>query len=1023
MATGAKPRTALTLGRRYPQIVQVIKALIAAAVLGVFLYHLSINLKRYLERRSVFIASEETFPPALFPPYRLCAWPSWHPQRLLSLGLNTSAKTYEEMSENYYNLIGIDRQTTGRQLVESAAWRPEDFLYEVKLGNVHEVYDSARPSASSLWRRSFTPLGPCLTLTPPSSSSLHSLSVSITFRERIADLDPRQRMEKKHTNSEDCTAERQHCNASCAWKRFLADFDIILYHDLLSSSESLWVTGIWNELRLLSFRRAMNVVVQPFKVIPLQEDNSVNSKTCYYECLMEQGMKKVDCTVVMDESLDKALGRLCVMAEQQWFLSSYFISSNERQTGHCPDNCKSRKTALRWKLLHDKISYTHNNVSTIRLVKPSTLSLKETEIYPISQFLADTGGALGLFLGVCALDGWNFLTQVFVIRDITTTRPIASLLTQLTGWLIASGTTCVHLLIMMKSFLQQPVTLSARLTSAGNETNNTALPIASEWLVVERMASRVLGCRPSSMARLDECVKCLLEREEDATLPFISVLDLPLCAPQHLTVPRFRFTVHKDYVERIASMETSCPACVNLTDSRPSNIVQYVVNEDSHISFIRVVCALGGVVGLYLGLSLLNCADLLKNNSRKQHLKAGGRCLMVVWLVFTGGVVAATVAICLLLIHTFLEEHPVYSSTFIHPLDEELLCITTCVWPPVNIQRLLETAGLGAAFANVTLKKDPEERHAAISLLLHELPHSLNMTDPAVLWHAGTWTPDEIHGKLLTGEEDSSKDDGTINTVLNQCRRYNLQKSQPKMAEAATHILSVHTGNNALVGHNYFLAYLHYRDEVPLIEPELFLQKFTGTVKMVKVTRWKSLKYDGTMHRGACVSRCLNNFLMDRLGCRVPSAGGFLDLPPCNMTQFTHFLIALWQIGTQPQNIYQHLVGQNKTKWCLTACSHRSQTFFKVRAGDMEKVMSSGIAVAIDSRKFRFSVDFDLSSSIHEQMSAYDGYSTTQLLSDLGGVVGMTLGVSFLSLTLTLITKINRSQRTSTKVSTLLSSE
>ncbi|KAK8377805.1 hypothetical protein O3P69_014032 [Scylla paramamosain] len=400
-------------------------------------------------------------------------------------------------------------------------------------------------SASSLWRHSFTPLGPCLTLKPPSSASQYSLSVSIKFREKLADMDPCQRIEGEHSgrysDSEDCTTERRHCNTTCAWQRFLEDFEV-----LICDNDTI--------KRLLA--------------------NA--SHTAYW---------MVDC-----------------------------------------------------------------------------------------------------------------------LRD------------------------------------------------------NVCPPAHNESLVVERMASRVLGCRPSSTARLDECVKCLLQHGEDAILPFISVNDLPLCAPKHLTVPRLRFTVHKDYVKRIASMEMSCPTCVHLNDSRPSNLVKYVINEDSAALFINGVCALGGVVGLYLGLSLLNFADLLKKSSVKQHLKAGGRCLVVVWLVFTGGVVVAMVAICLLLLHTFLGEHPVYTSTFMHALEEELPSITTCVWPPVNIQRLLDTAGLGAAFADVALKKDPEERHAAISLLLHKLPQSSNITDPAVLWHAGAWTPNEIYGLLLLErDEESSK--------------------------------------------------------------------------------------------------------------------------------------------------------------------------------------------------------------------------------------------------------------------------
>ena len=560
MSAGAEQRTAWGLGRVSPRWPQIVKVLIIAVVLGMFSYHMSLNLEKHLERKNVFITSQETFPPAPFPSYRLCVWPNWNPRRLFSLGFNVSDLTHSQIEENFLSLTGIDGQTTGRRLLEMAAWRPDDLLYEVKVGNIHEVYDSETPSTSLLWSYSFNPIGPCLTLTPPPLASQYSPNISIKFRERASGMNPCQWVEegrnRQYSDSKDCLAAQQHCNTSCAWQSYLVNFQLILFHYLQSSSDSFWVTGIGNDLRLMDVQMGMNVVVEPFTVIPLQEDVRIDAETCYYKCLMSDGEKNFNCTALMEESLGEPLSGLCLTGNQQWFVLKDFVG-NAQKTSHCRNYCKSSKTEPRWKCQPDTMVHSDKNVFTMRLAKPLTLILKETEMYPLSQFLADTGGGLGLFLGVCALDGWNLLVQVIMIQGVATRRLNASSLkhlVQLTGSLVVSGVTCVHLLIMLKSFLQQPVILAARQTLATNEANNPTLPVTSESLLVERMASRVLGCRMSGTARLDECVKCLLQGEQGQSLPFISVLDLPRCAPQHLGFPRLRYIVQKNYVKRIASM-------------------------------------------------------------------------------------------------------------------------------------------------------------------------------------------------------------------------------------------------------------------------------------------------------------------------------------------------------------------------------------------------------------------------------------------------------------------------------------
>lgn len=79
-----------------------------------------------------------------------------------------------------------------------------------------------------------------------------------------------------------------------------------------------------------------------------------------------------------------------------------------------------------------------------------------------------------------------------------------------------------------------------------------------------------------------------------------------------------------------------------------------------------------------------------------------------------------------------------------------------------------------------------------------------------------------------------------------------------------------------------------------------------------------------------------------------------------------------------------------------------------------------GLSVAFPAQGQAVLTIYHLTSNNLERMSVHDGYSTATLVSDLGGIVGMTLGVSLLSLLLTCVTKMTQPWRPPTKVSPAL---
>lgn len=993
----------------------IFQGVIATSVLCGFLYHTSLNLQRHLEGKTVFIASEDTYQHATFPPFRFCIWPTWNPLRLTFLGLNISNLTKGEIQEHFNYLTGISEHTTGRQLVEHAGWRVEDLIEEVKVGNVHEVYDSSTPTTSLLWHHSFTPLGPCLTLTVPPSASLHSQYLSIRLRDVPAGIEPcrweKEGRTRQFRGLEDCPAAEKYCNTSCEWEDFKLDFLCLTFKYLLSTSDVFWINEIKTASRLSTMK---SIFVEPFKIINIKKEGPVDVEACYHKCVMASGLKEAKCKALVTATLDEPFSSLCVTVFQQYTISKNFISVSQ-ESNICLDKCKSRREVLKWRYTLDEASEPLENVIRLRLAKPSTLILRETEVYPLSQLLTDTGGGLGLFLGVCALDGWNFVVRVVVGWEVVSRRAASHTLErlgQLFGALLLSMATCVHLFIMGQSYLQQPVTLSASLTLAMRDTSPTASPVTPETLVMERMASRILGCRVSTSSRQDECVKCVLQGAGEQSLPFVSVDDLPLCMADHITFPYLKFTAQKKYVESIAGKKENfpCSTCDGNV-SRPPEFVKFQILENSPFSLNSVLCTLGGLLGLYLGLSLRNIRDLVQKTVAKRFSNGCGRRPNLVWLCFTVGVVTVAVAICLLQLSIFIGAHPVYSSTSALSLQEDVLpSVTACTWPPFNIRPLLEAAGLGATFSNMSLITDSKARDAAVALLLQNLPEVANVTDPRVLWDAGAWTDKELYVSLVmpNGIDTVRIPKHRVNdSIFNYCYRYTPDATLLGSLSNIEYIINTQTYAHHFGMYSYVIFSLHYPDEVPLIEPNILPDIPVETVDISAVTKWQAMDVHGVGDRGDCVSRCLKAAFATHLGCRLPSAVDHQDLAPCNMTVFANFLADLWRLRTLPRGIYRSLVGQNQTDACNAACRHGSQTFYKVKSSmHNEETVVAGLSVGIASQGSRFTLQYRFITNIFETMKVHNGYTINALLSDIGGVVGMTLGVSLLSLLLTLAAKI-----------------
>ncbi|ROT64108.1 hypothetical protein C7M84_017963 [Penaeus vannamei] len=263
-----------------------------------------------------------------FPPINLCPWPSFHPLRLTSLGLNTSVATGDQLMLNVENLTGIDRGMTGRKLVEEAAWRLEELVEELEVGNTQQIYNESNVS-SQFWQRSFSPTGPCLTLTPPPLASLQSRSLTLKLRQRHSDWDEctwtDEGIPKRYSGPQDCSAVHEHCNRSCVWEQFITQhFYRINFIYLQSSSLTLDIPHASSDLRLSKSQ----VEAVLYEVIHL-DGAEIGSRDCLQRCLTETSEATSKCIKLSEATQKKQIRDLCITQSQQYsLLEKILLDSN-----------------------------------------------------------------------------------------------------------------------------------------------------------------------------------------------------------------------------------------------------------------------------------------------------------------------------------------------------------------------------------------------------------------------------------------------------------------------------------------------------------------------------------------------------------------------------------------------------------------------------------------------------------------------------------------------------------------------
>lgn len=992
---------------------RAVRLLLYAVVAAAFLAVVSSLVEEYRLRRKVFIVDKMTEPPSPFPPVTLCPWPPFNPLRLVRLGLNASAASAEELLARVENLSGLeDDSVTGRTLVEEAAWRVEDVVEEVKVGGRREVY-SEKGASTRLWQRSFLPVGPCLTMSPPALASRTSLSMTIRVRPRPLNLDLCSRREADSTRSLEslCLPIEQNDNKSL-WGDYLATEFFLTFFAFLSSTDVCLQMHIANTD--LKVKIPLNISVTHYQVT--YSDDYGDAPTCFHQCVTKASEVE-KCNAIFDRTIDNPIRDLCVTQEQLYKVALEFLIKSDLYYT-CLRTCKPQKNEHRW-VLKPRISAEPSaHQISVYLTSSITTNFKEVMLYPRNDLVADVGGTMGLFLGTSLLDMWTALHAglKYLVCSLESPRfcvgsrisQASAQLSLLLGQIALSITACTHLGLATMNYIFQAkeVTVSLR-SSVGLSAGDIARGSHSVHdLVMSHLASRPLGCRLSSRPSEQEClIRCVLDGTPLIPLPLSVVEDLNECSEEHLAPPRRKYIIPSYIAERIKNSEEVGP-CMSKCGA-PNNTlggfgkVHFAVEEEPRFSPSKLICTFGGIIGFYFGVSLLRLFQEISIRMKSFSISIKP----ILRKVTSLAAISLAVLSCLLLmtsqLSSFIVSHPIDSS-YVYGLlkKHDLPAVTACVWPPFSPQKLLKSAGLAEEY-DLTVGLDHEKRHIALVPLLQILAKAPQPVDARLLWASSAWNRSEVYFDVTLGGSyakipecrDCPLKDSAI---FIHCKTFNPNFVVSESLRHLEYHVKVYTNKS-------ISAYvsINSQDDDSVMEPDFVTDKGYVSVEASLLQRWSGLRGDD-VGRGKCLTRCLEDALEDKMECVLPWFRGRKTSPVCDTEQVARFLAALWSLGPHPERIFPALLGRAKTTSCRKECHARKGMFYAFSVlGDQFKLSSQSLTTGIAKRDkdvMVLSATFLITTDTCEQWSVYDRYPLARLLGDLGGVAGMTLGASVASL-------------------------
>ncbi|XP_053635422.1 uncharacterized protein [Cherax quadricarinatus] len=1023
------PLNILFSGRTY-WLKKLWETSVTLAATALLVYQVSFSLTVYLDKPTIFMLSLEPIPVYRLPQLSICPYPPFEPRALNSLGLNQSTQ-YLQYIENYMTLLGIPNEVTAGELWQRASW---NLGQVIKTTFLDEETINYKPSEtlSSLWRRSYSPLGPCLTLNAP-----EGMREALIILHGAPPVKPcmipneNGTLEKYNRFPPQCERISVMCNSSCGledavyYRRLRFDKMNIYFHEtpVYADHEPMTEEDTWKysdqlfdgNYILMEISKSDSLGSYPqlidssFIKGACESSNSYSHSQCFRQLHIHKTLHELGCYPLFSSLLGKSSKYVCSSPHilEKMFWTEYMNKVS------CPQRCKRQ----RW--THDITTASYHDF-TIILKAMSTDVRRETELetYPLSKFFSDMGGSLGLFLGLSVLSFLEFLITVtkhlwglkIKVINQTKKRHIEAL-TKYTILVGLSILTSVHCLEALRMYLTQP-----RLTAV-------SIKFSSSWeeddiitLVSRRLATRALDCRPEE-TRHEECMMwCLLEGAVSGVAPFLNLEGLPACQQVTFSLPSYVYLVPPELLlmatltEKVEKCRRWCLHLPHNKTTAPRMIMSVDKNYYSANS-LQLISSIGGIIGLYLGYSIFDFLNYSQSLliARRSYVLAGisKKLLSTILRVIKITILLFSAVLACWQVYTFLINHMISSSIKQTPRARrsECLSFTVCRWPPLSLPHVATQLRLNITEADL-LKLPREKRQPELLRMLEAMPGNWSVSLDE-LWFRAAWNiTDVVEGfqavmkerKMLTGFcNDSSmcqKVWKPVMTPLNRCFSLNAVFGNSDITEI-TLIFPQSLEKTSILGQSPQI----YFTVNPSNEPVLMANMVPKTayhriIATHHTASYKRLGQDNGERLGenithsSCVHRCLSEGASDHLHCRLPYVSWRPDLDECDQNQYTavhRFFKGLGGIGDwnnvkDNENVSQDLL--NLHDKCYKECRHLQHTFF---AMTVEKVLDKYPTVVV-----RFSEEEEV--VVREE----DRYPLSSLLSDLGCIAGTTAGFSLL---------------------------
>ena len=375
----------------------LIKCSLWIACLYGFALHILYSVQQMLQFNvfSTVEMTDNTKIPA--PSLSICPFPPWSINKLVDSGLNTSCiDTFQCLVENLHHLPGYWSPERGFD-VASVAWDPEEVIDSV------EILGETFNSSDVYWEVSWLTTMVCFTLHPHKLiTNVGNEVTRINFKADII-LPPCYDL---HFSA--CEEVEISCGISCAnrIKYFAADNGYYNYYVLIHSEEEVPLTGSIQPVIWVQKDYSRNIHIEYEEINKISSDTYYCTDVDFYQTCMRHCLSK---EIIENSNCSKSFTGsefICNTVEDFRYIWEQERALLDQEKFQLIVNCKCDLPCQQKQYFStgsDTDMSSDGFSVTVRVSSRNVWKVSEFKAYPTSSFLADFGGAAGLWLGISGL--------------------------------------------------------------------------------------------------------------------------------------------------------------------------------------------------------------------------------------------------------------------------------------------------------------------------------------------------------------------------------------------------------------------------------------------------------------------------------------------------------------------------------------------------------------------------------------------------------------------------------------------